>query len=94
MSQRSGWKVELSGYPGNYKAECLGFFILIVCFAFMSPIFQLRCVFVLSGQVDVATKIKTLSKKKNQPQTQNCIYKFRLMSFSLSETSMFPLDGK
>lgn len=68
MSQRSGWKVELSGYPGNYKAECLGFFILIVCFAFMSPVFQLRCVFVLSGQVDVATKIKTLSKKKPNPK--------------------------
>lgn len=47
MSHQSGWKVKLSGYPGNYKTEW-GFF-LIICFAFMSPFFQLRYVFALSG---------------------------------------------
>lgn len=64
MSQQTGWKVELSGYPGNYEAEWVFSFILIVCFAFMSPVFQLRYIFALSGQVDVATKIKRLSEKK------------------------------
>lgn len=74
MSQQTGWKVELSGYPGNYEAEWVFSFILIVCFAFMSPVFQLRYIFALSGQVDVATKIKRLSEKKKKPTPNPELY--------------------
>lgn len=37
----------------------------------MSPVFHLRYVFALSGQVDVSIKIKRFSKKKKKCLTPN-----------------------